>query len=239
MPYYSEPAFYADTIYWIVLIPVLLLSLWAQVQVSGSFRRYSREHSRRGITGAQAAYEVLRAHGVHDVAIRPCSGSLTDHYDPRDNTIYLSEPVYHAATVAAVGVAAHEAGHAVQYAVGYGPVRVRSAIIPVTQFGSKFAFVALLLGMALYSQPMFAIGIALFGLTSIFQLVTLPVEFDASARALGTIQGLQLLDEDEYPGAKRVLRAAALTYVAALLMSLVQLLRYVLIFLSRQDRRRR
>lgn len=239
MPYYSEPAFYADTIYWIVLIPVLLLSLWAQAQVSGSFRRYSREHSRRGITGAQAAYEVLRAHGVHDVAIRPCSGSLTDHYDPRDNTIYLSEPVYHAATVAAVGVAAHEAGHAVQYAVGYGPVRVRSAIIPVTQFGSKFAFVALLLGMALYSQPMFAIGIALFGLTSIFQLVTLPVEFDASARALGTIQGLQLLDEDEYPGAKRVLRAAALTYVAALLMSLVQLLRYVLIFLSRQDRRRR
>lgn len=239
MPYYSEPAFYADAIYWIVLIPVLLLSLWAQAQVSGSFRRYSRERSRRGITGAQAAYEVLRAHGVHDVAIRPCSGSLTDHYDPRDNTIYLSDPVYHAATVAAVGVAAHEAGHAVQYAVGYGPVRVRSAIIPVTQFGSKFAFVALLLGMALYSQPMFAIGIALFGLTSIFQLVTLPVEFDASARALGTIQGLQLLDEDEYPGAKRVLRAAALTYVAALLMSLVQLLRYVLIFLGRQDRRRR
>lgn len=239
MPYYSEPAFYADAIYWIVLIPVLLLSVWAQVQVSGSFRRYSRERSRRGITGAQAAYEVLRAHGVHDVAIRPCAGSLTDHYDPRDNTIYLSEPVYHAATVAAVGVAAHEAGHAVQYAVGYGPVRVRSAIIPVTQFGSKFAFVALLLGMALYSQPMFAIGIALFGLTSIFQLVTLPVEFDASARALGTIQGLQLLDEDEYPGAKKVLRAAALTYVAALLMSLVQLLRYVLIFLSRQDRRRR
>lgn len=239
MPYYSEPAFYADAIYWIVLIPVLLLSVWAQVQVSGSFRRYSRERSRRGITGAQAAYEVLRAHGVHDVAIRPCAESLTDHYDPRDNTIYLSEPVYHAATVAAVGVAAHEAGHAVQYAVGYGPVRVRSAIIPVTQFGSKFAFVALLLGMALYSQPMFAIGIALFGLTSIFQLVTLPVEFDASARALGTIQGLQLLDEDEYPGAKKVLRAAALTYVAALLMSLVQLLRYVLIFLSRQDRRRR
>lgn len=239
MPYYSEPAFYADAIYWIVLIPVLFLSVWAQVQVSGSFRRYSRERSRRGITGAQAAYEVLRAHGVHDVAICPCAGSLTDHYDPRDNTIYLSEPVYHAATVAAVGVAAHEAGHAVQYAVGYGPVRVRSAIIPVTQFGSKFAFVALLLGMALYSQPMFAIGIALFGLTSIFQLVTLPVEFDASARALGTIQGLQLLDEDEYPGAKKVLRAAALTYVAALLMSLVQLLRYVLIFLSRQDRRRR
>lgn len=239
MPYYSGPAFYADTIYWIVLIPVLILSAWAQLQVSGSFRRYSQHRSATGVTGAQAAYEVLHAHGIHDVAIRPCSGSLTDHYDPRDNTIYLSEPVYNVATVAAVGVAAHEAGHAVQYAVGFGPVRVRSAIIPVTQFGSQFAFVALMLGMVLYSQPVFAIGIVLFGLTTLFQLVTLPVEFDASARALGSIQGIGLLREDEYPGAKRVLRAAALTYVAALLMSLVQLLRYVLIFAGRNDRRRR
>ena len=179
--------FYYDTIYWILLIPVLLLSVYAQIRVSSSFSRYSRERNRRGITGAQAAYEVLRSHGVGDVAIRPCRGKLTDHYDPRDNTIYLSEPVYNAATVAAVGVAAHEAGHAVQYAMGYGPVRVRAAIIPVTQFGSKFAFVALMLGMVLYSQPLFAAGIVLFGLTTLFQLVTLPVEFDASARALGTI----------------------------------------------------
>ena len=113
--------FYYDTIYWILLIPVLLLSVYAQIRVSSSFSRYSRERNRRGITGAQAAYEVLRSHGVGDVAIRPCRGKLTDHYDPRDNTIYLSEPVYNAATVAAVGVAAHEAGHAVQYAMGYGP----------------------------------------------------------------------------------------------------------------------
>ena len=141
--------FYYDTIYWILLIPVLLLSVYAQIRVSSSFSRYSRERNRRGVTGAQAAYEVLRSHGVGDVAIRPCRGKLTDHYDPRDNTIYLSEPVYNAATVAAVGVAAHEAGHAVQYAMGYGPVRVRAAIIPVTQFGSKFAFVALMLGMVL------------------------------------------------------------------------------------------
>lgn len=231
--------FYYDTIYWILLIPVLLLSVYAQIRVSSSFSRYSRERNRRGITGAQAAYEVLRSHGVGDVAIRPCRGKLTDHYDPRDNTIYLSEPVYNAATVAAVGVAAHEAGHAVQYAMGYGPVRVRAAIIPVTQFGSKFAFVALMLGMVLYSQPLFAAGIVLFGLTTLFQLVTLPVEFDASARALGTIDGTCLLDGEERRGAKKVLTAAALTYVAALLMSLVQLLRYLLIFAGRDDRGRR
>ena len=230
--------FYYDSIYWIILIPVLLLSLYAQIQVSSSFRRYSRERNRRGVTGAQAAYAVLKAHGVHDVAIRPCRGELTDHYDPRDNAIYLSEPVYNAATVAAVGVAAHEAGHAVQYAMGYGPVRLRTAIIPVTQFGSKFAFVALMLGLALYSQPMFGLGIILFGATTLFQLVTLPVEFDASARALGTIDGTGLLEEEERQGAKKVLTAAALTYVAALLMSLLQLLRYLLIFAGRDNRRR-
>ena len=172
------------------------------------------------------------------MAIRPCRGKLTDHYDPRDNTIYLSEPVYNSDTVAAVGVAAHEAGHAVQYAVGYGPVRVRTAIIPVTQFGSQFAFVALVLGLVLYIQPIFAIGIVLFALTTIFQLVTLPVEFDASARAIGTIEGGGLLDEEEQRGAKKILRSAALTYVAALLMSLVQLLRYLLIFAGRDSRRR-
>lgn len=231
--------FYNDSIYWIVLIPVLLLSLYAQITVSSSFRRYSGQRNQRGVTGAQAAYAVLRAHGVQDVAIRPCRGELTDHYDPRDNTIYLSEPVYNAATVAAVGVAAHEAGHAVQYAVGYGPVRIRSAIIPVTQFGSRFAFVALMLGLALSLQPVFALGIVLFGATTVFQLVTLPVEFDASARALGTIDGTNLLTGEERKGAKKVLTAAALTYVAALLMSLVQLLRYLLIFAGRNDRGRR
>ena len=231
--------FYYDKVYWIIIIPVLLLSVYAQIKVSSSFRRYSRESSRRGVTGAQAAYEVLRANGVHDVAIRPCRGSLTDHYDPRDNTIYLSEPVYNAATVAAAGVAAHEAGHAVQHAVGYGPVRVRSAIIPVTQFGSQFAFIALFLGLLLYSQPMFAVGIVLFGLTTAFQLVTLPVEFNASSRALAAIDGTGLLDEDERKGAKKVLTAAALTYVAALLASLAQLLRYLMIFAGRDSRSRR
>lgn len=234
MPYYyGYGDFLANNIYCILLIPIFLLSLWAQLQVSGNFRRYSAVNNRRHLTGAQAAEAVLRAHGVYDVGIRPCRGSLTDHYDPRDNTIYLSEDVYNVPTIAAVGVACHEAGHAVQYAVGYGPVRLRSAIIPATQIGSKLSFILLLAGMVLYSQSLFFVGILLFSLTTIFQLVTLPVEFNASHRAIETIEGQLLLDDDEISGAKKVLRAAAMTYVAALLMSMLQLLRFVLIFLGR------
>ena len=244
MPYYaygygygSYGDFLANNVYFILLIPVILLSLWAQLQVSSSFRRYNAVSNRRRMTGAQAAQAVLHAHGVFDVAIRPCRGSLTDHYDPRDNTIYLSETVYNAPTIAAVGVACHEAGHAVQYAVGYGPIRLRSAMIPATQFGSKFSFILLLIGLILYSQTAFLVGILLFSLTTFFQLVTLPVEFNASRRALEAIEGQNLLDSAELSGARRVLRAAALTYVAALLMSALQLLRYVLIFVGRGGRR--
>lgn len=230
-------AFLADNLYVLLLIPVLLLSFYAQMQVNGSFRRYSAQNNRRRLTGAQAAEAVLQANGVYHVPIRMCRGNLTDHYDPRDNTIYLSESVYNAPTIAAVGVAAHEAGHAVQYAVGYGPVRLRSAMIPVTQLGSKFSFILLLIGMLLYSQTLFLAGIVLFSATTFFQLVTLPVEFNASNRAIRTIQDRMLLDEDEMSGTKKVLRAAALTYVAALLMSILQLLRFVLIFLGRGGRR--
>ncbi len=241
MPYYYNYGdFLANNIYCILVIPVFLLSLWAQLQVSGNFRRYSAVNNRRHLTGAQAAEAVLHAHGVYDVPVRRCQGSLTDHYDPRDNTIYLSETVYAAPTVAAVGVAAHEAGHAVQYAENYAPVRVRGAIIPATQLGSRFSFILLLIGMLLYSQTLFLVGILLFSLTTVFQLVTLPVEFNASARAIETIEGKNLLDGDELGGAKRVLRAAAMTYVAALLMSALQLLRFVLIFMGRNggnDRR--
>ena len=184
MPYYSYGDFLANNIYCILLIPILLLSLWAQFQVSGNFRRYSGVYNRRHITGAQAAEAVLRAHGVYDVGIRCVRGNLTDHYDPRDNTIYLSENVYNAPTVAAVGVACHEAGHAVQYAEGYGPIRLRQAIIPATQLGSKLSFLLLMVGMLLYSQTLFFVGIVLFSFTTLFQLVTLPVEFNASARAM-------------------------------------------------------
>ena len=237
--YYGYSSFLANNLYVILLIPVMALSLWAQVQVSGSFKRYSAYTNRRRITGAQAAESVLRAHGVYDVRIQPCRGNLTDHYDPRDNTIYLSEGVYHMATVAAVGVAAHEAGHAVQYAENYGPVRLRSAIIPATQLGSKLSFILLMVGMLLYSQTLFFVGILLFSLTTFFQLVTLPVEFNASSRALETLEGQGILYDDELSGARKVLRAAAMTYVAALLMSALQLLRFVLIFLGRNNQGRR
>lgn len=243
MPYYGYYGGYGDflanNIYCILLIPVLILSVWAQAQVSGNFKRYSGVANRRRLTGAQAAEAVLRAHGVYNVAIRPCAGNLTDHYDPRDNSISLSENVYNSASIAAVGVAAHEAGHAVQYAENYGPVRLRTAIIPATQIGSKFSFILLLVGMVLYSQSLFLIGILLFSLTTLFQLITLPVEFNASHRALQTLENQQLLYDDELSGARKVLKAAALTYVAALLMSALQLLRYVLIFLGRSNRGRR
>ena len=240
MPYYyGYGTFLANNLYCLLLIPVLLLSVWAQIKVSGNFRRYNAVNNRRRMTGAQAAEAVLRANGVYDVGIRCVRGGLTDHYDPRDNTIYLSESVYGAPTIAAVGVAAHEAGHAVQYAVGYGPVRLRTAIIPATNIGSKFSFILFLLGILLYSQPLFLAGILLFSLTTVFQLVMLPVEFNASHRALETIEGRQLLDDEELQGARSVLQAAALTYVAALLMSMLQLLRYVLIFLARGGGNRR
>ena len=240
MPYYSYGYgdFLANNLYILLLIPVMILSGWAQFQVSHNFNKYSQGSNRRRLTGAQAAEAVLRAHGVYDVPVRSVRGSLTDHYNPQDNTIYLSESVYNAPTIAAVGVAAHEAGHAVQYAVGYGPVRLRSAMVGVTQLGSKASMILLLIGMLLYSQTLFLVGIVLFSLTTFFQLVTLPVEFNASARAIETIEGEYLLDDDEISGAKKVLRAAALTYVAALLMSAVQLLRFVLIFLGRSGNRR-
>ena len=212
MPYYSYGYGYdsANLVYLILLVPVLLLSLYAQAAVSGNFSRYSKVTNRRGLTGAQAAAGVLRAHGITDVGIARCSGKLTDHYDPRNNTIFLSDSVYDAATVAAVGVAAHEAGHAVQYAVGYGPVKLRSAIVKTTQFSSQASFIILMLGLVLYSQPIL----------------------------LETLEGEHILEDEEMAGARKVLRAAALTYVAALLSSLLQLLRYVLIFLNRSGNRR-
>lgn len=235
----ANALYQADMIYAALLLPVLLFSLYAQLRVSGSVSRYGRVRNCRGLTGAQAAERVLRAHGVGDVAIARCAGHLTDHYDPRENTIYLSDGVYDAPTVTAVGVAAHEAGHAVQYAEDYGPVRLRSAIVASTRFSSQASFLILALGLALYSQKLLLLGIVLFGMVAFFQLVTLPVEFNASRRALETIEGEGLLEGDELSGARSVLRAAALTYVAALLSSLLQLLRYVLIFLSRSGNGRR
>lgn len=222
-----------DLTYLLLVLPALALSLWAQFKVSSSFERYSKVRNVRGMTGAEAARAVLRYHGVNEVGISPTRGNLTDHYDPRKNMIFLSESVYNSPSVAAVGVAAHEAGHAVQYATGYAPVKLRTLILPVCSFGSRFAFVALTLGLVLYSQQLLLAGILLFTLATVFQLLTLPVEFNASRRALETIDAGGFLTEEEHRGAKKVLSAAALTYVAALLTSIAQLLRFLLIFLSR------
>ena len=231
MPMYY---FYTDPLYLILLIPVLALTVYAQAKVSGNYNKYGKIRNSRGLTGAQAARAVLESHGVYNVAIQRTSGRLTDHYDPRDNVIRLSEGVYDSASIASVGVAAHEAGHAVQYAVGYSPIKLRMAILPITQFGSQFGVIALILGIVLYWEPLFLVGILLFSFTTLFQLVTLPVEFNASHRAIETIEGLHLLEGEEVRGARKVLSAAALTYVAALLMSVLQLLRYLLVFAGRR-----
>ena len=228
--------FYYDYTYWMMLLPVLLITIYAQAKVSSNFNKYSRITNRRYLTGAQAAEAVLRQHGIYDVRIERVAGKLTDHYDPRTNVIRLSSSVYDSPTIAAVGVAAHEAGHAVQYAVGYGPIRLRSALIPVTQVGSQFGIVLLFLGIILSFEPLFLVGIVLFGASTVFQLVTLPVEYNASHRAIETIESGHLLDDEELVGAKKVLSAAALTYVAALLTSVVQLLRFILLFAGRNDR---
>ncbi len=225
---------YVDPYYWMILVPAMLIALLAQLNVSSTFNRYARVGSRRGLTGAQAAQEVLRAHGVYGVRIERVSGKLTDHYDPKANVIRLSQSVYDNASIASVGVAAHEAGHAVQYAQEYGPIRLRGAIIPVCNFSSQISILLIILGFALYSRPLFAVGVVLFAVAAFFQVITLPVEFDASRRAIQSLRDTHLLDQEELRGAKKVLGAAALTYVAALLVSIAQLLRFVLAFNSRR-----
>lgn len=225
---------YFDPYYWIILMPAFLIALLAQLNVSSTFNRYSRVASRRGLTGAQAAEEVLRAYGVYGIRVTRVSGKLTDHYDPRTNTIRLSDAVYGSTSIASVGVAAHEAGHAVQYAQEYGPIKVRGAIIPVCNFSSQISILLIILGFVMYSRPLFAVGVVLFAVATVFQVVTLPVEFDASRRAIRSLRETHLLDAQELQGAKKVLGAAAMTYVAVLLVSIAQLLRYVLAFNSRR-----
>lgn len=232
MPYFG---YYGIDMYYIVLVvPCIILAFWAQSKVKSTFNQYSQVFNRRGLSGAQAADAVLRANGVSGVRIERVSGKLTDHFDPRSNVIRLSDAVYDSTSVASVGVAAHEAGHAVQHAVGYFPIRLRSAIIPLTQFGSTMAFPLIIAGIFLNSEVFINIGILAFALSTVFQLVTLPVELDASRRALAAIRERNLLYEDEYPMAKKTLTAAAMTYVAALAVSLAQLLRLLLIFGGRR-----
>lgn len=224
-----------DWTYVVLVLPCVIFAMWASSSVNSTFNKYSKQYSSRGITGAQAAERVLRANGVIGVRIEQVAGNLTDHYDPKTNVIRLSDNVYASTSTAAIGVACHEAGHAVQYAQNYGPIKLRAAIIPVTNIGSKLAMPLILIGLLLSFLGMVSfvfvyLGIACFGLSLVFQLVTLPVEYNASRRAMQTIESSEILTAEEQKGAKKTLSAAALTYVAATAVSLAQLLRLLLIF---------
>ena len=239
MPYYYG----FDWTYVVLVLPCIILSMWASANVNSTFKKYSGQLSSRRITGAEAAQRVLMANGVQGVKIQRISGNLTDHYDPRTNVIRLSDNVYDNTSTAAIGVACHEAGHAVQYAQSYAPIKLRAAVIPVTNLGSKLAMPLILIGLLLsylgnFSYMLVYAGIACFGLSLVFQLVTLPVEFNASRRALAAISSGNLLTVEEQKGARKTLTAAALTYVAATATALAQLLRLLVLFGGRGNRRR-
>lgn len=220
----------------VIMIPVLLFSFYCQIKVKRDFRRYSSVHAMCGMTGAQAAARLLQLNGITDVQIRQIGGTLTDYYDPKNKEICLSGDVYNATSVAAIGVACHEAGHACQHAQGYAPLKIRNAAIPATRIGSSLGIPLVLLGMVFTWRPLIMVGIVLYALVALFQLLTLPVEFNASRRALQTIESNQFLTEQEYRGAKKVLTAAALTYVAALASALATLLRLLLLAGRSNDR---
>ncbi len=228
-----------DMLYVILVLPFVLLSLWASANVNSTFRRYANQHAIRRITGAEAAQRVLAANGVSGVRIERVGGNLTDHFDPKTNVIRLSDSVYSSTSTAAIGVACHEAGHAVQYAHNYGPIKLRAAVIPATNIGSRLAMPLILLGILFsafgeMSYALVYLGIACFGLSLVFQLITLPVEFNASRRAMQAISSANILTAEEQRGARKTLTAAALTYVAATALALAQLLRLIAIFGGRR-----
>ena len=240
MPYGYYYGF--DWTYLVLVLPCVILALIASSNVNSTFRRYSSQYSSRGITGAQAAQRVLYANGIRNVRIERVAGNLTDHYDPTTNVIRLSDSVYSSTSTAAIGVACHEAGHAVQYAQNYAPIKLRAAIIPITNFGSKLAMPLILLGILCtflgdFSTVLVYLGIAAFGLSFVFQLITLPVEFNASRRAIQAIDDGNILTSEELRGARKTLNAAAMTYVAATATALAQLLRLIILFGGRGRRR--
>lgn len=240
MPYYFGYGF--DWTYLVLVLPCMILAMIASSNVNSTFKKYSQQHSLRRLTGAEAAQRVLSHNGVTGVRIERVAGNLTDHFDPRTNVIRLSDSVYASTSTAAIGVAAHEAGHAVQYARNYAPIKLRAAIIPLTNFGSKLAMPLILAGilfstLGTFSNTLVYLGIAAFGLSFVFQVITLPVEFNASRRALQAIESAQLLTDEERRGAKKTLQAAAMTYVAATATALAQLLRLIVLFGGRGRRR--
>ncbi len=229
------PYFYFDYYYLILVVPALLLAIWAQVQVKTTYRKYSRVPNSRGMTGAYAAQAVLNFYGITDVRIERVSGNLTDHYDPRSKVIRLSDGVYNSSTVAAIGIACHEAGHAAQHAENYAPIKIRNAIIPVCNIGSTIGIPLALIGWIFSFSILIYVGLGLYAAVFIFQVATLPVEFNASRRAIKVIDETQLLRDDEIGGAKKVLAAAAMTYVASMIVALANLLRLLLRFSNRRD----
>lgn len=231
------PFYYFDYWYLVLVMPALLISVWAQIKVKSTFNKYSRMGVSCGITGAAASRLIQQANGIH-TGLESVAGQLSDHFDPRSNTIRLSSAVYGQASVAAVGVAAHETGHALQHAYGYAPVKLRTAMVPVTNFASGLSPVLILLGILLSMDSFAYLGIALFSIATLFQLVTLPVEFNASRRAVVALEQSGQFTRDEIQGVKKVLTAAALTYVAALFVSLMTLLRYILLVGGNRGRRR-
>lgn len=237
------PYFYGiDSTYLLLVLPCIIFSMIASAAVNNTFRKYASQRSVRGLTGAQAAQIVLANNGVSNVRIERVAGELTDHYDPRTNVIRLSDSVYGSTSTAAIGVACHEAGHAVQYATHYAPIRLRAVIVPLTNIGSKLAMPLILIGLLLsafaeFSSTIVYLGIACFNLTFFFQLITLPVEFNASRRAIRAIRNAGILTAAEQKGAKSTLCAAAMTYVAATAVALAQLLRLIILFGGRNKRR--
>ncbi len=228
---------YFDPYYFLFVVPAFILALVAQILVKSTYSKMSGVMNNRGITGAEAAMAVLRHYGIHDVRVEMTKGKLTDHYDPRNNVIRLSEGVFNSTSVAAVGIAAHEAGHAAQHAQNYAPIRVRNAIVPVCNIASYAGIPLAMFGYFLGSETLIVTGLALYSVIAVFQLVTLPVEFNASNRALVVINETGLLGDEERTKAAKVLRAAAMTYVASLVVSLANLLRFIMIFLGGRRRR--
>ena len=231
-----------DMTYIFLVLPCIILSLWASANVKSTFNKYSQKHSARRITGADAARRVLQSNGISNVRVERTGGQLTDHFDPRSNVIRLSDQVYNSTSIASIGVACHEAGHAVQHATQYAPIKLRTAVIPITNIGSRLAMPLILIGLLLsylgnFSYTIVYIGIGCFALTLLFELITLPVEFNASNRAIRAIEEYGMLSAEEIKGAKKTLQAAALTYIAAAAVTLAQLLRLILLFGGRNRNR--
>ena len=196
---------------YLILIPAMIFALFAQINVKSTFNKYSRKNNSRGLTGAEIARQILDANGLYNVRIEHISGSLTDHFSPNENVVRLSDDVYGKSTIASAGVAAHEVGHAIQHSVGYAPIKIRNAIIPVTQIGSSISMPIFIIGIALSFKPLVTAGILLFSAVVFFQLITLPVEFNASRRALKTLESKDILEGDELKGSAKVLRAVTRT----------------------------